>query len=246
MTWGDVFRFWTPDGQMWFFPWIVLATLLVALVEPWRGGARLTVLLGASAIVSLTLWGVGSVYAFIQGLPITPFFVLGAWFGAERFGRLSSRRAPAIATAAGGLVVWLVVSWFTNATVPTGEGFSRTAGTVSTGIVGCVAGTAGVLALASMLPRVGTGWLALCGRHSLEIFLAQIVAAAAVRVVLLRLGVTDVPVHALLGTLVGVAVPLALASVAENLGIGWLFRLPTPLQRRLASAAARLDGRLAR
>lgn len=56
----SLWRLWIPEGQLWFLPWLVAATVIVALWAPWRSRARAALLLGASGVVGLATWGGGS------------------------------------------------------------------------------------------------------------------------------------------------------------------------------------------
>lgn len=68
------------------------------------------------------------------------------------------------------------------------------------------------------------GMLATCGRLSLAIYLAHILAASGVRIVLQRLlHVEDLVAHIILGTLAGVVGPIALDWAAKQIGLKRLF-----------------------
>ena len=141
-----------------------------------------------------------------------------------------SRRLPLIAGAALiGTAVWLWVGLATGApTTPTTGGEVRTVSTVAWGVLGCVAGTVAVLALAALVARTPLGVpLALIGRRSLEIFLAHIVVASGTRIVLVQVGVTDPWVHvAGRDGAGGGRAPWASRSSRSGSDWPWLFGLP--------------------
>jgi len=226
MSWGDVVRIWLPDGQLWFFPWLALATTLTVLVAPWRSSSRCLVLLTATWAVATATWGLGFSVIFLSGVQITPFFVLGACLGERGYAAWWRHRDRTAFVAIVGLVSWVLVSVVTEATVPTGEGFDRTMSTVVFGIVGCLAGGAGLLAASALAGPRGWSWLGRCGRLSLDIFLLHIVVIATVRIVLLRVGVDQVAVQLALGTVSGVALSLLLATALRRSGLSWFFGLP--------------------
>ncbi|GAB3052578.1 hypothetical protein GCM10027053_10740 [Intrasporangium mesophilum] len=229
MSWGDVLRIWLPDGQLWFFPWLALATTLTVLVAPWHSRARALVLLAATSAVAVATWGLGFSVIVLNGVQITPFFVLGAAVGDRGYAAWWRHRGRTTFVAVVGIASWLLVSVVTEATVPTGEGFGRTATTVALGIVGALAGASGLLAAAALAGRTGWSWLDRCGRFSLDIFLLHISVIAVVRTVLLRAGVDQVAVQLVVATVCGVALSLLLAEALRRIGLPWLFGLPSPV-----------------
>lgn len=81
-----------------------------------------------------------------------------------------------------------------------------------------------VLGFTSALGRVGaTGAgraLAWLGQRTMPVYLVHIILTAGARAVLLKLGVTALGPHLIVGTLAGVAVPLALDAVVQRLRLG--------------------------
>ena len=59
--------------------------------------------------------------------------------------------------------------------------------------------------------------------------------AAGARILLAKLGVTDPWVHLSVGTLAGVALPLALWVVVQRLGWRWVFGLPEFVERQVTA-----------
>ena len=68
----------------------------------------------------------------------------------------------------------------------------------------------------------------------MEIFLAHITCAVAVRVLLSMLDLRDPGTHIALGTIAGVGGPLLLWHLARATGQDWIFDLPRAVRRRLA------------
>ena len=76
--------------------------------------------------------------------------------------------------------------------------------------------------LAPSLPRLGR-CLAWFGGASMIIFLSHTLFAAPVRIVLLKLGVTSLPLHLVLGTLAGLFAPFVLKAMIARTGKPALF-----------------------
>lgn len=232
VTFGDIARIWIPEGQLWFLPWLVGVTVVVVATKPWRSSIRSAVVLALAVGLSLAVWGYDPLYAFTRGWALLLPFAIGCLVTSARHANASRRLTLVIAVAATGGLVWGWVGLETLAATPTTGGDGRTVETVVLGVVGCLAGTAATLALAALIARTPlAGVVALVGRRSLEIFLAHIVVASGTRIVLVQTGVADPWMHLILGTLLGVAVPVGLAVVAERHGWSWLFGLPRMLQR---------------
>lgn len=227
-------RFWYPDGQLWFLWWLAIATAVTVVVQPWRSRTRAVVLFTGTAVVAVVAWGVPFVVIGLVGIQITPFFVLGALLGPDGYARVWGDRTRSALVAGVGTAVWLGVALWTDATPPTGEGLPSSPASIAWGVVGTLAGTAGLLAASTFATRGVGGWLAACGRRSLDIFLAHIIVASGVRIVLTGIGVTSPVVQVLAGTGVGVAGSVALAETARRMGLTWLFSLPAPFDQALS------------
>jgi fucose 4-O-acetylase-like acetyltransferase len=94
------------------------------------------------------------------------------------------------------------------------------------GFLLAICGMAGLFAVSVLLARfLHAGFLQLCGRQSLEIYLLSGLAAVPARLVLHRgLGVTAALPHLLVGSVAGVLIPLAFASLCDAFGMTYLFR----------------------
>jgi uncharacterized membrane protein YcfT len=124
-----------------------------------------------------------------------------------------------------------------------GSGFAANGMLAGTGISWLPAAWPGVLATLSagvLLEKVPG--LAELGRLSMEIYVAHVLAYAAVRVALLRgLGISSLPVHLLLGCLAGLLLPVLLAVAARRLGIRGLFRFPAARPSTRPGSMANMD-----
>ncbi len=236
VTIGDIAKFWIPEGQLWFLPWLIAVTVVAALTQPWVSRVRGAAVLVLAGLLALAVWGYDPLYAFTRGWALLLPFLVGCVVTSTRHAAMA-RRLPVVLVVAGlGTAVWLWVGLETGSATPTTGGSGRTASTVVLGVLGCLAGTLATLALAALVARSRmSGLVALIGRRSLEIFLAHIVVASGTRILLEQVGVTDPWVHLVLGTSLGVVVPVVIAVVAERLRWSWVFGLPQ-----------RVDGGLAR
>jgi fucose 4-O-acetylase-like acetyltransferase len=91
-------------------------------------------------------------------------------------------------------------------------------------------GTVATLAISAYLARADFRAGAYLGRRSLEVYLLHTTAAGFTRIALQKvLGVHDLSVHLIVGTLVGVGAPLAVAYLVECWGIAGVFSAPRSL-----------------
>jgi fucose 4-O-acetylase-like acetyltransferase len=90
-----------------------------------------------------------------------------------------------------------------------------------------IAGTSAIVALAVLADttKLGVG-VRLLGRYSLEIYVAHTIASAAVRIALQKFAhVTALAPHLILGTLVGLYLPIAIAIIFDRIGFRYGFTL---------------------
>lgn len=232
VRWSDVLRLWVPEGQLWFLPFLMAVIVVAVLARPWTSRRRAAISVGSACVLAVVVWGIEPAWVFTRGWSLLAPFLLGCAMTAKRHARAFEPLALSwVMTVIGG-AIWLAVAMSTSAVPPTTGGLARTPIGISLGVVGCIAGTAACLSVSALLARTpAAGVLAPIGRRSLEIFLAHIVVAAGARIVMERAGLTVPAVHLVLGVLLGVVVPIALATTAERLGWRWVFGLPTFVSR---------------
>ncbi len=233
---AELVRLWRPEGQLWFLPWLLAATVLVVLARPWESALRRWGLLGVTSVGALLVWGWEPNVVVVQGLALTPFFVAGALLGGERLTSLvTSWRSPslgAVATVAGAL--YAVVIAVAHFAMPTAASPDRSAVPLAWGVLGSVSGLVLVLAASAVLGRLPfAGPVAALGRRSMEIYLAHILVGSLTRAALVEAGVSDGLIHLVVGTITGVGVPLLLWWLARRVGLTGLFGLPAAVSRRL-------------
>lgn len=229
VTWIQVVTIWRPLGPLWFLPLLMLATLVVVVLAPWRGGRVRLLAAGLTVVASVAFWGLEGDYAFTRGLALVAWFVLGALVTFERFGRWSKGARPAslFVIVAMGTLVWVVAAWTPWVTAPTVIDPDRSLLSVAAGVVGVLGALTATLSVSILMARLGSpgALLAYPGRLSLQVYLAHVVFTAGTRVVLVRVGVVDPTTHVALGTAAGIAGPLLLERVTR--GLPWLFAPPS-------------------
>lgn len=223
---GLIESLWRPDTQMWFLPFLAMVTLAAALVAPWRHRTRAVSSTIVAVAVSLAAWGVGGALVGTQGLGLVAFFWVGVLAGPTGLAALRPRSA--VAATVGGALFFAVLA-VSDPVTATSSHEPRSPATVALGVIAAMAGTLAVLCLSQLLGRRHGIWLAFLGRRSLEIFLAHVIFTAATRIALIQLGVTAVAPHLVLGTLIGIAGPLAVWWVGARTGAPWLFVAPRAL-----------------
>lgn len=236
---NDLLFIWVPEGQLWFLPFMILLTTLVALVRPWRTRTLTVFSIAIATVMSVAFWGLNGPFAGTQGLGLTIFYCLGVAWGAKPFMRAVSGVSSSVAIGAGVAsgAVFLAIILFTNSTPPTSDGDGRSVASVLLGVVASLFGAAAVVLVSRFLASLGRGmtWLSFVGQRTLEIFLAHILATAGIRILLVQLGVDDLATHVLAGTFGGVMLPILLWWVAGKVRFPWLFTAPEAFLGRRTS-----------
>jgi fucose 4-O-acetylase-like acetyltransferase len=215
-SWADLLRiFYDPPMQFWFIYCLVIWYALYRAVVLVGGGAG--VFFFVAAVTTVVLYAIdaggGSVVGRTRDHLL--FFATGAaaanWF--RPFGALPAWALAALAVVT--LPMVAVVAPF-RYDVPWPVVFLLP-----------LPGVTGSIAVSALLVRTGSmRWLQVLGRLSLEIYVAHMLATAGMRILLVRLGITSVPLHVVLGTVVGVGFPVVLAVSANAVGFPYLFRWP--------------------
>lgn len=226
-----------PTGQFWYFGWLFSALIFAAILRPWASIGRLLlgILLVSGYVLATSEMPLD--YFGVRGNLITIFLLVAAWAGAKRVavaaGRVGNSKAvvPIVVLALGALVF----SAFLQTKYPS-LAESLIGGFIwemFTGFVGIFA----VLVISVLISRTEVVEKFLCylGKNSLGIFVAHIIFGSGVRVVLMKIGISDVYVHVLLGVVCGIALPLASMYLAKKIGFGWIFALPYGIRRTLSS-----------
>lgn len=221
-----VLSLWRPLGQLWYLPFLMLATIVFIPLQPWIR-QRAPWILTATAIISVVFWGYDGGYIGTQGLGLLFFFIAGMAIGTERLLSMLDRITPAVGAVVGISVTVLgsVAAVLTDATSSTVFWAERTVTTTAVGIVLALLTSAAMILVGHGLR--GASWLAFLGRRSLDIYLAHIVMASGTRIVLSQLGVTSIWVFVVVGTAVGVLGSVLAGTVARKIRLGWVFDGPS-------------------
>ncbi|SEE19286.1 Fucose 4-O-acetylase [Arthrobacter alpinus] len=235
-TLDDLLSIWRPEGQLWFLPFLILVTIVAALLKPWERPARATLSLSTVGILSLCAWGYDGGVVATQGIALSIFFIAGAWIGSKPLLTAinsASMGLVAVALAIGGAAYALILI-FTNAIPPTIDDSSRSLPDVVFGFICASLGVIAVIAASKLISRTPlAGLIAFLGTRSMEIFLAHIIAASGTRIVLDMAGVENPAVHIVVGTVSGIILPLLLWRLTIQWHFPWLFNAPASLTNRL-------------
>lgn len=225
-TAGFLQSFLTAYGQLWWLPFMVLASVAAVAARPWASRARAAASTTVVGLVALATWGWTGPWAFEEGLALLLFFWVGLLAGQERLTRITSSRWTRW-VAVLGLLVGAALLLLTNPMPPSSWIGPRSADGIALGLVTTSALCAAVLAIAGLLSRTAlVRPLALLGERSLELFLAHILAITAARAALDALGVESLTAQLLVGTAAGLALPVGLWWVGRAAKLPWLFTSP--------------------
>ncbi|MGA6096949.1 acyltransferase family protein [Stutzerimonas marianensis] len=212
---------WSPRAQFWFLYALFFIFVVCAFIYAKVGrGMFLPILLGFGVLYvfkqDLTF---GTISSFVLGNAV--FFTLGVAFN-EIKGYFLARHVR--------------LTWLFGALFVIGQylfhvtfGLNWTVG----GLPVLALATVSILfmvALSMWLGRVRIEWLLFIGASSMTIYLVHILAGSGLRVVLASfLGVDNIPLHLVLGTLVGIAAPLVLQAIIKRYDLSFLLTPPKPL-----------------
>jgi len=227
-----------PVGQFWFLYSLFLSVIVFYLLRR----------LGLSAMAILVLWLLVDTCRFTmewQATTITmgpyhfltaiwwPFFEFINLFPYLTIGAIVSAwmmrdfvKLPSLAAALL-VIVSMVALWFAvgagidyDSAVPLGRLLVPYGWTLS------VVGICGAMCAALLASRTEAfKFLRSLGRYSLYIFVTHVICAAAMRTLLLRLGVHDLSVHLVIGMVAGLVPGIAAAHLARPAHLEWLFSL---------------------
>jgi len=219
VTLGQVFSlFWSPRAQFWFLYALFLVFVVCSFVY-WKADRRyflpLWLVFGALYVLSQDL-ETGSVGKFIFGNAV--FFALGVWFNEIRSFFLA--RYVLLTLFLGGLFV--IGQYLFHITF----GLSWEVG----GLPVLTLATVSILFMVSLSMWLGQArmeWLLFIGASSMTIYLMHILAGSGVRVMLGSfMGIDSIPVHLVVGTLIGLGAPLLAQVIIKRYDLYFLLAPP--------------------
>ncbi len=217
---------WTPRAQFWFLYALFLMSLMgVAMCwrRPKAGVAVLTLTGAALMALQHRDWPMPAALVSSHLL----YFAIGAWLGAQRVGIATARRLAVIGVLLGGIAVIALQS--AGLDLPKLMKLAEATLGLSAACVLAIA-----LAGAGNGAALGQG-LAALGRASMAIFLAHILVASGVRIVLAKVfGISNPWPHLIVGIAAGTLLPWWLWRAVQGRPAMVLFELPVAWRRRLA------------
>jgi fucose 4-O-acetylase-like acetyltransferase len=205
---------WKPIAPYWFLYALLLMQLILAA---WWRKPGLLLAAAITGFVAAGLWDEHMPAIVRATLLHAPFFMLGAWLAA-------SERMPAVYAlmARPGILLGLLAVVAVGFWLPLQWPELNPVGLLTLPL--SLAGMGMMTGLAQRVPEgLGRQIFAYLGRLSLPIFLAHVIFTAMTRAIMLKLGVDMALPLLVVGTLVGVAAPIALYEVAARLRMAdWL------------------------
>lgn len=207
----------SPPAVMWFLQILAVSLILWKLLAP----VPKRVTLGLAVTVFVTGYWLPKSW---QGLRFIGIFLAAAVIGRRRLEVAAA--TPGVAAMCLAVMALTAVPAWSDALDP-GAGLPAFAPAY---IPGALAGTLLMLRLSRLGTReAGSGpvsaWVEYIGRATMPIFVTHILFTAGTRIGLTLAGLDDPALIVLLGTLFGLAIPLAASAVAERLGVarilGW-------------------------
>ncbi|AJY44261.1 acyltransferase [Burkholderia humptydooensis] len=239
---------WRPFGQFWFLYALFICMLIAwgtSIVAPRmraRGGAngeRTRALRAVPAMpVALAALAIGglAIVAFVAG-SVTQWGIVSmtlAYFPFFALGMLIGNPLPALVERASNGLALVAIAVTFAASLAFAHRFGEPDSIWA--LPAALSGSALVLLVAYRATRRGDAaqrsparrpsWLEYVGFASMPIYLAHILATAATRIALVRLGIVEVGVQLALGTLAGIVGPMLLYALALRTGVARLAGFP--------------------
>jgi fucose 4-O-acetylase-like acetyltransferase len=225
---------WNPPAHLWFIPFLVVASITVGWLAPWRRELSSWLGLAALALLSVLTWGWNPSFIGLRGLSLLFFVALGATIQVGGLG--AAFRLPVrIWLLAGPVALAAFYGLWRTGLAPASQEEHTTLLVVLRSEVAALLGVVLVLFLAVALARLSPlrRLLAAVGRRTLPIYLAHVMVVAGGRIVLDKVfQVGHVWAYPTVLVPAGVVLPLLLAAQAQRLHLSWLFQLPSWLVSR--------------
>jgi fucose 4-O-acetylase-like acetyltransferase len=187
---------WHPIGQFWFLFFLMAIFLLATAVSVLSRGVRPWLLIAIFGVLYLAFRDDRLTYGAF-------YFSCGVVF--DRHREVLWQALRRCTTLLGLVVVALQLAWVANRD-------PHSTDIVPAAIDGVVAlfAIAFVLGVTTHLAQRRSTWLADLGRQSMSIYVMHIIAGSGARIVMVKfMGIHGLPMHLVVGTLAGIALPLA-------------------------------------
>ena len=203
---------WIPHEQFWFLYALMLCLVLLNFIARLPGRVPLIIAAAATARILFELGVLPAWTPLLRAAEYLPFVALGAVMAPVVLDAAPRLKLPLL----GSLVLLYVAVPFAARIAPQPAGLAAIPGIVAT------------LALALLLTRIplASRSFTLMGRASLAIYVAHVIPAAALRILLQKLHIHSIPLHLLLGVSAGVLAPLALFVWTQRHRFPYVFTWP--------------------
>ncbi|QRZ61197.1 acyltransferase [Rothia sp. ZJ932] len=233
VTWQEVVNIFKPLGHLWFLPWVAIAYAAIATLQPWHNICRAMLTLLGSGVLAWFFWGVNGEYFYLQGLSLIFFAVGGSVFGNiiiknSGFNLLSI----SFATFATLVCFWIFFQGV-RVTLPTLQDVDKTAQSVLSGILFSIFGMLAVFLIFSIIyQKINFRILETVGYYSLPIYLAHLLFVPPVRVLLSKIGMSDIMVLVCASTL-GLVLSFLYVFFSKNAFLRWTISMPSPCRNMI-------------
>lgn len=212
---------WAPRAQFWFLYALFMVFVLCAFVYAKADRRYFLPLLLGFAVLYLFKQELSAttILRFIAGNAV--FFALGIWFNEVKAFIMARNALLTLVFGA----LFLVGQYLFHITFglnwEVGGWPVLTLATISIFFM---------IALSMWLGRWSMNWLLFIGTSSMTIYLMHILAGSGVRVILSRfMDIDSIPVHLLVGTVIGLAAPLLAQVIIQRYNLHFLLTPPKPI-----------------
>jgi fucose 4-O-acetylase-like acetyltransferase len=209
---------WAPEAQFWFlyalFVYFVLALMIVRTGG--KHALKIMLILGLGLNLIRLFWEPQYLYFLMEYFI---YFALGIALADSM--KSLDRRILKIGVVA--LFLWLgsMLIWY-GLSIP-----QQWIGEYRRLILPALAGIAWLVALSWLWQgKPGAKLLEYLGQQSLPIYLAHIITGSGIRIILMHVGITSLPVHLVAGMVFGIIPPLVMVLICQRLNWQWPFRFP--------------------
>lgn len=77
----------------------------------------------------------------------------------------------------------------------------------------------GIIIIIAIASRTHIAWIDYIGRNSIVIYVAHIIFTAGTRILLLKIGIINVPIHIIIGLIIGIVAPIITQKIAQKIKI---------------------------